>query len=233
MPIAVDMTETVPSLSNFWEKHDGANCGSLTFPVCVTEHVSDSLLSSSNHKPMQRGESAPVCVKNRTWYYRGISKRPVKIKGFREVLRLSFGHCQHFFGVCCLMWLVKTVSHLKSNTSRLYSRKNDWKGAWKSEAHSRSQTRTLVLYVHLNITDKHLCLTSRLQMLLMVYLNSKCLQDPLTKGSFTSSSITLEQQKFHIAAIICISNTVYIHNVCVYINRFKLNIIWCFWKTNA
>lgn len=110
----------------------------------------------SDHKPVQ---SAPVWVKNRTWYYRGISKRPVKIKGFREVLCSSFGCCQHFFGICFLMWLVKTVSYLKSNTSRFYSRKNDWKGAWKSEAHSGSQTRTLV---HLNITDKHLGLNRKL-----------------------------------------------------------------------
>lgn len=154
------------------------------FFLCVTEHVSDFPLSNSNHKPMQRGESAPVCVKNRTWYYRGISKRPVKIKGFREVLRSCFGHCQNFFGVCCLMWSVKTVSYLKSNTSRRYSRKNDWKGAWKSEAHSGSQTRTFVLYVHLSITDKHLGLTRKPQILLMVYLSSKCL-DPLAEGSFT------------------------------------------------
>ena len=170
--------------------------GSSTFPICVREHVSDFPLSKSNHKPMQRGESAPVCVKNRTWYYRGISKRPVKIKGFREVLRSSFGHCQHFSGVCCLMWLVKTVSYLKSNTSRPYSRKNDWSGAWKSEAHSSSQTRTFALYVHLNIiADKHLGLTCKPQMLLMVYLNIKCHFDPVAEDSFTSYSITHEQQK--------------------------------------
>lgn len=126
----------------------------------------------SNHKPVQ---SAAVCVKNRTWYYRGISKRPVKIKGFREVLRSSLSYCQHFFfGICCLMWLVKTVSYLKSNTSRFYSRKNDWKGTWKSEAHSESQTRTLTG------TSQHYRPALRLepQIVLMVHLNSKCHLDP-------------------------------------------------------
>lgn len=174
-------------------------CGSLTFPVCVTEHVSDSPLSRSNHKPMRWGESAPVYVKNRTWYYWGISKRPVKIKGFREVLCSSFGHCQHFFGVCCLMWLVKTVFYLNSNTSRLYLRKNDWKGVWKSEPHSRSQTRTLVLYVHLNITDKHLGLTSRPQMLLMVQLNSKTFKIDWLKAA--SLQVQWLLQKFDVAAL--------------------------------
>lgn len=119
-PKAVDMTQAVQPLSNFWkknmtvqiftkkEKRKKEQCSvHQLFLLCVTEHVSDFPLSNSNHKPMWRGESAPVCVKNRTRYYRGISKRPVKIKGFREVLRSSFGHCQHFFGVCCLMWSVK------------------------------------------------------------------------------------------------------------------------------
>lgn len=131
-------------------------CGSLTFFLYVSQNMFLTFpLSSSNHKPMQRRESAPVCVKNRTWYYRGISKRPVKIKGFREVPGSSFWSLPElFFAICCLMWLVRTVSYLKSDTSHLYSRKNDWKGAWKSGAHSGSQTRTLVLYVHLNITDK-------------------------------------------------------------------------------
>ena len=115
-------------------------CASLTFPACVTEHVSDFPLSSSDHKPTQRRESAPVCVKNRTRYYRGISKRPVKIKGFREVLRPSFRSLPELlffsFAVCCLMWLVRTVSYLRSDTSRLYSRKNDWKGARKTGSNS-------------------------------------------------------------------------------------------------
>lgn len=154
-PKAVDMTETVQSLSNFFseknmtvqiftEKKKRTMCGSSTFPPCVIEHVSDFPLSNSNHKPVQRGESAPVCVKNRTWYYRGISKRPVKIKGFREVLCSNFGHCQHFFGIfLSLMWLVKTVFYLRSNTSRPSSRNNDWKGARKSEAQSKEPNKNI------------------------------------------------------------------------------------------
>ena len=153
------MTGTVQSLSNFWKrKHDCANiykkkkekkkkrtmCASSTFPICVTEHVSDFPLSNFDHKPMQRGEWAPVCVKNRTWYYRGISKRPVKIKGFREVLRSGFDRCQHFFGVCCLMWSVKNCFWFEEqHVTSPCSRKNDWRRAWKRETHSR----TFVLHI--------------------------------------------------------------------------------------
>lgn len=209
-------------------------CGSSTFPTCVTEHVSDFPHSNSNHKPLQRGESAPVCVKNRTWYYRGISKRLVKIKGFREVLCSSFGHCQHFFGVCCLMWLVKTVSYLKSNTSRRYSRKNDWKRAWKSETHSGSQTRTFVLYAHLNITDKHLGLTSKPKMLLMVYLNSKIsvVVDPLAEGTFTLYSISHEQQKCDINSL-KMYTFMYLSCWCGFHIHSANDTFWrgCFWMT--
>lgn len=64
-PKTVDMTETVESLSNCRKKkHDSANiyekkrtmCGSSTFPICVTERVSEFPFSNSNHKPVQRGE---------------------------------------------------------------------------------------------------------------------------------------------------------------------------------
>lgn len=153
-------------------------CGSSTFPICVREHVSDSPLFKSNHKPMQRGERAAVCVKNRTWYYWGISKRPVKIKGFREVLRSSFGHCQHFFwhllfhvvGENCFLFAEQHV------TSSCHARMT-----WKRETHSKSQTWTFVLYIHLNIPDEHLGLTSKPQMLLMVYLNVGYTLNPLSR----------------------------------------------------
>lgn len=92
----------------------------------------------------QYSRGCQLPVKNRTWYYRGISKRPVKIKGFREVLHSNFCCCQHFFGNSCLMWFVQTVSDWKSNTSHQYSFRNNWKGAWKSVAHSRTQTTTSV-----------------------------------------------------------------------------------------
>lgn len=104
--------ETVQS--NFWKKNMTVqiftkknNVWFINFS-CMCQRTCFWL---SNHKPVQ---SAPVCVKNRTWYYRGISKRPVKIKGFREVLCSSLSYCQHFFGICCLMWLVKNVSYLRA-----------------------------------------------------------------------------------------------------------------------
>lgn len=82
----------------------------LTFPVSVIEHVPGVPAPTTN----QRKEPARVCVKNRTPYYRGISGRPLKIKGFREVLRSCVRSVPGlFFFLLCAdsrpMWLVPNV----------------------------------------------------------------------------------------------------------------------------
>lgn len=213
---------------HFLEKHDCANiykkrtiCGSSTFPICVTEHVSDFPLSKSDHKPMQRGEPAPVCVKNRTWYYRGISKRPVKIKGFREVLRSGFGHCQHFFGVCCLMWLVKTVSYLKSNTSRPLLTQEWLEGSLEKQGSLREPDKDTCAVC----TSPH----RRQAMLLMVYLYSKHPLDLLAEDCFMfniSWAAEIWHNRLNIVLFIYL----------LWMNSFKWNLLiklFCFWKAEG
>lgn len=102
-----------------------------------------------------------------------------------------------FFAVCCLMWLVKTVSYLKSDTSRLYSRKNDWKGAWKKRGSFRETDKdscTVCASQHHRQAielEKHTTNTADST----AFINSICFLNPLAKGSFISYSITHEQQK--------------------------------------
>lgn len=133
----------------------------------------------SNHKPVQ---SAPVCVKNRTWYYRGISKRPVKIKGFREVLCSSLSYCQHFFwhllfnvvGKNCFLFEEQHLTFLL--TQEWLEGNLEKRGSfWEPDKDT--------------CTSQHYRQALRLepQIALMVHLNSKCLLDPQAEDSFTSN----------------------------------------------
>lgn len=141
-----EMTETAMSLCTFWKI--------ITRQILIKKNVwfrnsspgcvcNRTWLWQSSPKLQPQRNGVGSNVKNRTWYFRGISKWPVKIKGFQEALCPSNGGCQHVSGICCLMWLVKTVSYLKSTTSHCRSCNNDWTGAWKSQSHCRSQTRTV------------------------------------------------------------------------------------------
>lgn len=95
----------------------------------------------------QPNSGSRLPFKNRTRYCGGISEWPVKIKEVpRSFFGCSLGRCQRFIGAFYLMWFMQTGSDLKSNTSRHDSGRNDWKGAWKSGAHSGSQSAPSVQY---------------------------------------------------------------------------------------
>lgn len=143
-------------------------------------YVSLSFLSPTlTTKQPNRGSQ--LLFKNRTRYYGGISEWPVKIKG---VPRSFFGCCQLFIGACYLMWFVQTGLDLKSNTSRHDSGRNDWKGAWKSRAHSGSQSTPSVHYRSTSQCRKR---TTKVPMLLTVHVEFKCHPKLLADGSFTTN----------------------------------------------
>lgn len=98
------------------------------------------------------GGSRPS-FKNRTRYYGGISKWPVKNKGVPRSSSLKLTpwpvfRWQLLFDVVG----AKSVPDLRRNTPRPYSHRKDWKNAWKSGAHFGSQTRTSVQYVGLHLS---------------------------------------------------------------------------------
>lgn len=191
------MTETVESLSNDWKitwlckyllrKKKKNSMWYINFSLSVSQNV---YLSFPSPAPATNqccgGSQAPF--KNRTWYYRGISKWPVKNKGVPRSSSLqAHALASTFFGNCCLMWLVQTVSDLKRNTSRPCLHRKDWKEAWKSGAHFGSQTRTSVQCVglRLNSTRQPLRLD---KMLLIVHIKMMCHFDSVSESYFQYQS---------------------------------------------
>lgn len=122
------------------------------------------------------GGSQPS-FKNRTGSYGGISKWPVKNKGVPRSSRLKLAPWP------VILWQLlfiavgaKSVPDLRRNTSRPYSHRTDWKDAWKSGAHSGSQTRTSAQYVDLHPSSARQALklwqVVRLCVILMQYLRA-------------------------------------------------------------
>lgn len=95
-----------------------------------------------------------------------------KNKGIlRSFFGCSLGCCQRFIGACYLMWFIQTGPDLETNTSRRDSRRNDWMRAWKSRAHSGSQSTPSVQY---RSTSQSRERATKPPMLLTVHVEFKC-----------------------------------------------------------
>lgn len=103
-----------------------------------------------------------------------------KNKGvLRSFSGCSLGCCQCFIGVCYLMWFMQPGPDLESNTSRRDSHRNDWKGAWKSRAHSGGQLTPSVQYRSTSLCRER---TTKPPMLLTVHVGFKCHPKLLADG---------------------------------------------------
>lgn len=122
------------------------------FPQCVTKPVSEFPLTAATSWGCSEGSQ--TSFKNRTRYYGGISKWPIKNKGVPRSSSLELTpwpafHWQLLFNVVG----GESVPDLRRNTSSPYSPRKGWKDAWKSGAHFGSQTGTSVQYVGLHLSD--------------------------------------------------------------------------------
>lgn len=97
----------------------------------------------------------------------------------RSFFGCSLGCCQRFIDVCYLMWFMQTGPDLVSNTSLCNSNRNDWKGTWKSRAHSGSQWTPSVQYRSTSLCQGR---TTKPPRLLTVNVEFKCYLKLLADG---------------------------------------------------
>lgn len=134
------MTETVESLSGllensmtvqiFTERKESEVCGTSTFsPV---RHKTCIWVSPHWVQPQVRAAGGVNPFKNRTRYYGGISKWPVKNKGVPRSSPLELTPWPVFLWQLLFNVVgARSVPDLRRNTSRPYSQRKDWKDAWK------------------------------------------------------------------------------------------------------